>query len=128
MAKKTIVALLVIGGFVLVGCSQAEPTPTMVPEATAIPPTATSTAFPPTPTETSTPVPFTPTPTLVSMGLKPQPRFNMYLLTRDGWHCLLISDTHPSIERQNQACFPDLDPNWTAMNAPCAAPAGGSPA
>ena len=41
MVKKAIIALLVTGGFVLVGCSQADPTPTMVPEATAIPPTAT---------------------------------------------------------------------------------------
>jgi hypothetical protein len=58
--------------------------------------------------------------------MEPEPErkalFRMYLLTNGGWHCLLISDTHPSIERQNQACFPHLDPNWTAMDAPCAAP------
>jgi hypothetical protein len=58
--------------------------------------------------------------------MEPEPErkalFRMYLLTNGGWHCLLISETHPSIERQNQACFPHLDPNWTATDAPCAAP------
>ena len=39
--KKAIIALLVTGLFVLVGCSQADPTPTMVAEDTAVPPTAT---------------------------------------------------------------------------------------
>jgi hypothetical protein len=41
MIKKAIIASLVTGVFVLVGCSQAEPTPTEVAEATAVPPTAT---------------------------------------------------------------------------------------
>lgn len=46
----------------------------------------------------------------------------LWLLTRGDWHCILISDTHPSVERQNQLCFPHLDPHWQADNAPCAAP------
>jgi len=90
------------------------PTPTN----TAVPPTPT--AVPPTPT--SSPIPPTATPMRVSVDPEPVPLFNMYLLTNGGWHCLLVSDAHPSIERQNQACFPELDPNWTATNAPCAAP------
>ena len=40
--KKSIIALLVTGLFILVGCSQVAPTPTMVAEATAVPPTATA--------------------------------------------------------------------------------------
>jgi len=40
--KKSIIALLVTGLFILVGCSQVDPTPTMVAEATAVPPTATA--------------------------------------------------------------------------------------
>jgi hypothetical protein len=90
-------------------------------------PTPTNTAVPPTPTAmppTATGSPLPPTATLSLEPEKPAPKplFKMYLLTRGNWHCLLISDTHPSIERQNQACFPDLDPNWTATDAPCAAP------
>jgi len=110
-------------------CLAPTPTNTAVPPTptdTAIAPTPTNTAVPPTPTAmppTATGSPLPPTATLSLEPEKPEPKplFKMYLLTRGNWHCLLISDTHPSIERQNQACFPDLDPNWTATNAPCAA-------
>jgi len=99
--------------------SAVPPTPTGSP----IPPSATSTAVPPT--ATGSPKPPTATATLVPQEPEPEPLFNMYLLTNGSWHCLLISDTHPSIERQNQACFPYLDPNWQATNAPCTAPVYG---
>lgn len=36
--------------------------------------------------------------------------------------CMLISETHPSVERQNALCFPTNDPDWQATNAPCAGP------
>ena len=35
---------------------------------------------------------------------------------------MLISESHPSVKRQNQACFPTNDPDWQATNAPCAGP------
>lgn len=51
------------------------------------------------------------------------PLYMMWLLTSEGWDCLIRSDTHPSIERQGALCFPDLfDGRWAADNAPCAAP------
>ncbi len=51
------------------------------------------------------------------------PLYTMWLLTdNQGWDCLIISDTHPSIERQGALCFPTLDPDWRATSAPCAAP------
>lgn len=59
----------------------------------------------------------------------------MWLLTRgepgDWPPCILISETHPSVERQQALCFSDqetweplgfYDPTWTADNAPCAGP------
>ena len=49
----------------------------------------------------------------------------MWMLTNDddGWWCVLISDTHPSVIRQNQACFPDLNPTWQATHGnSCNAP------
>ncbi len=39
-----------------------------------------------------------------------------------GAGCMLISESHPSVKRQNQACFPTNDPDWQATNAPCAGP------
>lgn len=112
------------------------PTSTAVPPTptnTAVPPTPTDTAVPPTPTSTAVPPTFTPEPTATAISPTPtavvepdkpapKPLFNMYLLTNGNWHCLLISDAHPSIERQNQACFPDFDPTWQSSNTPCAAP------
>jgi hypothetical protein len=51
-----------------------------------------------------------------------EPQFMLWLLTRGDWHCLIRSETHPSVERQRALCFPLIDPDWTATNAPCAAP------
>ncbi len=65
------------------------------------------------------------------------PLYTMWLLTRDRrvdygkgelvfpayWQCLIRSDTHPSVERQNEICFKDIfDGAWVADAAPCAAP------
>jgi len=50
------------------------------------------------------------------------PLYTLWLLTRGDWHCLIRSETHPSVERQRALCFPLIDPDWTATNAPCAAP------
>jgi len=36
----------------------------------------------------------------------------------DGRHCIIISDTHPSVERHQALCWTD----FAAVNAPCAAP------
>jgi len=52
-----------------------------------------------------------------------EPAFDrpMWLLEGyDGRWCLLISDSHPSVEQQNYWCFPCDDPDWHAINAPCA--------
>jgi len=46
------------------------------------------------------------------------PLFDMWLLTGGGRFCILISEAHPSIERQQAACFPGED--WIASDAPCA--------
>jgi hypothetical protein len=46
------------------------------------------------------------------------PLFRMWLLTGGGKYCILISETHPSIERQQAACFPGE--GWSASDAPCA--------
>lgn len=51
----------------------------------------------------------------------PKPLIPMWLLTRGDQGCILISETHPAVHRQNALCFPATDPNWTATNAPCAA-------
>jgi hypothetical protein len=48
------------------------------------------------------------------------PLFMMWLLTRGDQGCILLSETHPSIERQKALCFPATDPDWVADNAPCA--------
>jgi hypothetical protein len=48
------------------------------------------------------------------------PLFMMWLLTRGDQGCILLSETHPSVERQRALCFPATDPDWTADNAPCA--------
>ena len=50
------------------------------------------------------------------------PLYALWLLTRGDWHCLIRSETLPSVERQRALCFPLIDPDWTATNAPCAAP------
>ena len=76
------------------------PTPTNI----AVTPTPTDTAIAPTPTNTAVPPTPTAMPPTATLSLEPEkpapmPLFNMYLLTRGNWHCLLISDTHPSIER-----------------------------
>jgi hypothetical protein len=40
------------------------------------------------------------------------------------WHrtnwCILISDTHPSLDQQNRKCFPPY--GWYPLNAECAGP------
>jgi hypothetical protein len=46
--------------------------------------------------------------------------FMMWLLTRDDQGCILLSETHPSVERQKALCFPATDPDWVADSAPCA--------
>jgi hypothetical protein len=80
---------------------------------TEVPPTA-------TPVPSATPVP-TDAPTPAPQA---KPLFKMWLL--ESWadweyrHCLIISDTHPSLERQAQLCFPWVG-FWNAHNAPCAA-------
>ena len=50
------------------------------------------------------------------------PLYTLWLLTQGGWHCLIKSETHPSVERQRALCFPLIDADWSATNAPCAAP------
>ena len=49
----------------------------------------------------------------------------MWLLTRNteygNEHCLLISETHPSVWSQVRKCFPKIYFAWVATNAPCAA-------
>lgn len=45
------------------------------------------------------------------------PLFNMFLLTGGGRYCMLISEWHPSVERQKAACFPGQD--WVAEQSPC---------
>lgn len=49
---------------------------------------------------------------------KGKPLFKMYLLTRPDSYCLIISEYHPSVERQKALCFPGTD--WVATNTPCA--------
>lgn len=110
-------------------CPGGTPTPTDPPPtatATNVPPTPTETQVAPSPTPTTVPpthtaTPGAPTPTLEPEEAGPQPLFKMWLLTRGNEHCLLISDTHPSVGRQAQACFPNIYFAWEAYNAPCAA-------
>jgi hypothetical protein len=52
--------------------------------------------------------------------IQAEPLFTMWLLTRGDQGCILLSETHPSVERQKALCFPATDPNWIADNAPCA--------
>lgn len=60
---------------------------------------------------------------------------NMWLLTQEGWPypCILISETHPSVDRQRDLCFQPQDlweplgawggeDGWVADNAPCSGP------
>jgi len=122
--------------------------PTATPTNTAEPPTPTDTAEPPTATPTDTAEPLTPTntaepssptatwpaPTPTNEPPEREPRVRIervYLLTEEitGRWCVLLSDTHPSLERQRARCgWP-----WTVMdtvvpveayqaNAPCAGP------
>jgi hypothetical protein len=46
-----------------------------------------------------------------------KPIFKMYLLARSDSYCLIISDFHPSAERQKALCFPGTD--WVATSTPC---------
>jgi hypothetical protein len=46
-----------------------------------------------------------------------EPVFQMWLLTRPESACILISEFHPSVERQKTLCFPGQD--WEAENALC---------
>jgi hypothetical protein len=46
-----------------------------------------------------------------------KPLFNMFLLTGSGKYCMLISEWHPSVERQKAACFPGQE--WVAERTPC---------
>lgn len=90
----------------------------VAPTPTAPPPTPTPTEPAPTPT----PGPTEPPPTeIASTPSSARPLFKMWLLTRGNEHCLLISDTHPSVGRQAQACFPRIYLSWQATSAPCAA-------
>ena len=63
------------------------------------------------PTATGTPSPTPPTRDVV---------IPMMWLLKDGngRDCIIISETHPSVDRQRALCWPD----FTASNAPCAAP------
>jgi hypothetical protein len=71
---------------------------------------------------------FSPQPNGSSLGLDAsrncepgaEPLFMMWLLTRGDEGCILLSETHPSVERQKALCFPATDPDWVADNAPCA--------
>jgi hypothetical protein len=49
-----------------------------------------------------------------------EPLFMMWLMTRGDQGCILLSETHPSVERQKALCFPATDPDWVADSAPCA--------
>lgn len=46
-----------------------------------------------------------------------KPLFNMWLFTGGGKHCILVSDTHPSVASQQALCFPGQD--WTAEELLC---------
>lgn len=87
------------------------------------------------PTPEPTPEP-TPTPTPVPAPIPEMPKIvieNMWLLVGRHWmyrddgsifgfrdYCILISDTHPSVEVQKAKCFPNG--GWRAWYAPCAGP------
>jgi hypothetical protein len=98
----------------------ATPTPTLEPT-----PTPTDEPLGPFPTEegpTGEAMPI-PTEETVKPPSGPTVAISMvWLLTRGDWDCILVSETHPSVPLQRAKCFPRLDPNWTALNAPCAAP------
>ena len=131
-------------------CENTEPTetptnppPTETPTDEPLPPTETPTEPPPTPTDP--PPTETPTPDPCGGECEPTPTPPppdgpgpieiesshsshiaipfMWLLTNetDGRWCVLIAESHPSVERQNIKCFED-DPDWVADNAPCAGP------
>jgi hypothetical protein len=48
-----------------------------------------------------------------------KPLFKMYLLMRGDEGCILLSETPPSVERQQALCFPASDPDWTADRLAC---------
>jgi hypothetical protein len=50
-----------------------------------------------------------------SSGAKPL--FDMWLLTGGGKYCILVSETHPSAERQSALCFPGE--GWVAEQVLC---------
>lgn len=129
-------------------CPGGTSTPTSVPPTatpTDLPPTETPTTVPPTNTPTSLPPTATAlsdtptaTPTLVPPTATPEAQVvieRMWLIygvvtdqpfDRDymRWHrsnyCILISDTHPSVEQQTAKCFPPY--GWYPLNADCAGP------
>ena len=68
----------------------------------------------PIPEPTPTPMPMPePTPTPEPTRIPAQPLFKMWLLTNGEKMCMIISETHPSVERQQILC------GWVADNAPC---------
>lgn len=52
-------------------------------------------------------------------GSKGRNLFKMWLLMRGDEGCILLSETHPSVERQQTLCFPTSDPDWTADRVAC---------
>lgn len=108
-------------------CPGSLPTPTPTEDLPEPTPTPTDDPGPgPTPTPTEEPGPeATPIPTEEPAKRPSGPTVAIpmvWLLTRGDWDCILVSETHPSVPRQQAKCFPLLDPNWVADNAPCAAP------
>ena len=53
------------------------------------------------------------------MGNAGRDLFMMWLLMRGDEGCILLSETHPSVERQQALCFPASDPDWTADRVAC---------
>ena len=46
-----------------------------------------------------------------------KPLFDMWLLTGGGKYCILVSETHPSVDRQKALCFPGE--GWVAEDVLC---------
>lgn len=57
-------------------------------------------------------------PACVETKVGAQPLFKMFLLTKADTCCIVISELHPSVERQKAICFPGL--GWVADWTPCA--------
>src|SRR3972149_4896319 len=97
-------------------CPGSLPTPTPTEDLPEPTPTPTDDPGPgPTPTPTEEPGPeATPIPTEEPAKRPSGPTVAIpmvWLLTRGDWDCILVSETHPSIPRQQAKCFPLLDPN-----------------